>query len=135
MDIIQKIKKLNLPIGEYVIIGSGLLGVLGIREAHDIDIAVTKDLHKKLMDTGEWEKQERWGKIFLKKDVFEIIPELQWDAYDTTTEKAIKEATIIDGVPFTNLDELIKFKIASGRGKDLEDLVLIEKYKEVLSSK
>lgn len=129
MNIIQKIKELNLPIGEYVVIGSGILDVLGIRKAHDIDIAVTKKLHREMRKTGKWKEEKRWGKIFLKNDVFEIIPELQWDAYDTTTEEAIKSATLIEGISFMNLDELCNFKKASGREKDLKDLILIEKYK------
>lgn len=128
MNIIQEIKELNFPSHKYVVVGSGILDILGIRTASDIDIAVTSDLHKKLREIGKWKEEERYGHIFLKKDVFEIIPQLDWVDYKTTTEEANKSALFIEGVPFMNLDELIKFKIALGREKDFKGIELIKNY-------
>lgn len=59
MNILQKIKELNLPSDQYVIIGSGTMDVLGIREAQDIDISVTKELFNKIKESGEWEEYEK----------------------------------------------------------------------------
>ncbi|MEI7688830.1 MAG: NUDIX domain-containing protein [Candidatus Nomurabacteria bacterium] len=128
MDLIQKIKELNFPKGQYVVVGSGVLDILGIRKASDIDIVVTKDLHQKLRESGEWEEDERYGKIFLKKDIYEIIPQLNWEKYNTTTEEAIASALIIEDTPYMNLYELIKFKTALGREKDAKDIELINEY-------
>ncbi|MDD3972991.1 MAG: hypothetical protein PHC31_13910 [Clostridia bacterium] len=128
MNIIEKIKELNLPKDQYVVIGSGVMDILGIRRANDIDLSVTKELHQKLRETGKWEEYENYGKIFLKKDVFEINGELNWDKYKTTTEEVIKTAFLIDGIPFMNTEELIKFKMAFGREKDFKDIELIKEY-------
>ena len=128
MNIIAEVKKLDLPLGQYVVIGSGIMAQLGLREANDVDIAVTPNLYAKLRASGEWEEEERYGKIFLKKDAVEINPRLDWVSYPTTAEEAIASATIIDGVPFINLNELVTFKRALGRGKDLPDIVIIEEY-------
>jgi hypothetical protein len=130
MNIIEKIKELNLPKDQYVVIGSGVMDILGIRRANDIDLSVTKELHQKLRETGKWEEYENYGKIFLKKDVFEINGELSWDKYKTTTEEVIKTAFLIDGIPFMNTEELIKFKMAFGREKDFKDIELIKEYIE-----
>ncbi len=130
MNIIEKIKELNLPKDQYVVIGSGVMDILGIRRANDIDLSVTKELHQKLRETGKWEEYENYGKIFLKKDVFEINGELNWDKYKTTTEEVIKTAFLIDGIPFMNTEELIKFKMAFGREKDFKDIELIKEYTE-----
>jgi hypothetical protein len=130
MNIIQEIKELNFPSHKYVVVGSGILDILGIRTASDIDIAVTSDLHKKLRETGKWKEEERYGHIFLKKDVFEIIPQLDWVDYKTTTEEAIESALFIEGVPFMNLEELVKFKTALDREKDFKDIELIKNYLE-----
>lgn len=127
-SIIEKIKKLNFPADQYVVVGSGTLDALGIRKAGDIDIAVTPKLHMDLCETDEWEKEERYGKIFLKKEGIEIIPSLDWSEYPTTTEEAIQSALIIDGIPFLNLQELKKFKKALGREKDFADIKLIDEY-------
>lgn len=130
MNITDKVKALNLPLGEYVVAGGGILEVLNIRETNDIDLAVTPYLHKKLRESGEWEEEEKYGKIFLKKDKIDVIPKLDWEEYNTTTEDAIQTATIIDGIPFMNLDELCKFKTALGRDKDFKDIELIREYQK-----
>ncbi len=127
-SIIEKIKDLNFPAMQYVIVGSGTLDALGIRRASDIDIAVLPELHKILCESNDWEKMEKYGKIFLKKEGIDIIPSLDWSEYPTTTEEAIQSAIIIDGIPFLNLQELKKFKKALGRDKDFEDIKLIDDY-------
>jgi 8-oxo-dGTP diphosphatase len=130
MNIIQKIKELNLSNDQYVIIGSGTMDVLGIREAQDIDISVTKELFNKLQNSLEWEEYEKYGRIFLKKDIFEINDQLNWGKYDITTKEANKSAFFVKDIPFMNLDELIKFKTALGREKDFKDIKLIKNYLE-----
>ena len=110
MNIITKVKKLDLPLGQYVVIGSGIMAQLGLRAAKDADIAVTPDLCATLRASGEWEEEERYGKIFLKKETVEINPRLDWESYSATAEAAIASATIIDGVPFMNLNVLLAFK-------------------------
>jgi hypothetical protein len=135
MNITEQVKKLHLPIGQYVVIGSGILDALGIRPAHDIDIAVTPKLFKTLQISDEWEREERYGKIFLKKDNLDINPQLSWSEYPTTTEDAIASALIINGIPFMNLEELKKFKSALGREKDKIDIALIATYQRGNSGK
>lgn len=128
MTLIEEAKQLNFPPGEYVIVGSGPLEALGIRTASDIDIAVTPALHARLRATGEWEEEERYGKIFLKKGRVDINPHLSWEEYPTTTEEAIASAIVIDGIYFMNLNELKKFKQALGREKDFADIERIDAY-------
>ncbi|MDO8594779.1 MAG: hypothetical protein Q7R93_04695 [bacterium] len=130
MNIIEKAKELNFPPGEYVIVGSGPLEALGIRQASDIDVAVLPELFERLRVTGEWKEEERYGKTFLKREKVDIIPKLSWSEYPTTTEEAIASAIVIDGIYFMNLDELRKFKTALGREKDFADIALIDAYQQ-----
>jgi len=44
MNIFERVKKLNLPLGEYVVIGGGILEALGIRNTNDVDIIVVPKL-------------------------------------------------------------------------------------------
>jgi len=128
VDIFDEINQLQLPSGEYVIVGSGTMAALGIREARDIDIAVTSKLYAFLRGTNQWEEEERYGKVFLKKDKVDIIPQLHWSEYPTTTEEAITSAILIEGLSFMNLEELKRFKLALGREKDIKDIELINDY-------
>lgn len=128
MSIIEKVKKLGLPLGQYVVISSGTLDALGIRPANDIDLAVLPALHEALRMSGEWKEENRYGKMFLIQEGVEINPDVSWDSYSTSTEELIKSALVIDGVPFMNLDELRKFKTALGREKDFSDIALMDIY-------
>lgn len=128
MSIVERVRELNLPLGKYVVFASGTLEALGIRKARDIDITVLPDLHAELRATGAWEEETRYGKIFLKRNGVEINPQLDWSDYPTTTEEAIASAVTIEGIPFMNLNELRRFKVALGREKDLIDIALIDAY-------
>jgi len=68
MDIFKKLKELNFPLGEYVLVGSGPLAARGIREASDLDIAVTPKLFKELIESKKYQKIEKYGKLFLEAD-------------------------------------------------------------------
>ena len=71
--IIDKIKELNFPSGEYVVVGSGILSALGIRESNDIDIAVLPKLHRELVANEEWKKDERYRKASVSPMLFYFI--------------------------------------------------------------
>ena len=130
MNIVERVKQLNLPFGKYVVIGSGTLEILGLRKAKDIDIAVLPELYAQLRATGEWKEEKRYDKIFLKQNDIEINPNLNWDKYSTSTKEAIASAIIIDDVPFMNFQELRRFKQALGRKKDYADIILIDDYEK-----
>ncbi|OGZ63868.1 MAG: hypothetical protein A3A98_01100 [Candidatus Staskawiczbacteria bacterium RIFCSPLOWO2_01_FULL_40_39] len=128
MNIFERVKKLNFPLGEYVVIGAGILEAIGIRNTHDVDIIVAPQLFEKLRESKIYKEEIKWGKIFLIGDEIEIGTKLDWENYSTTIEEAINTAAIINGVPFLNLEETIKFKRAMGRKKDFKDIELIESY-------
>ena len=128
MDIFERVKNLHFPVGEYVVIGAGILEALGIRNTNDIDIIVAPEFFEKLREYKIYKEEIRWGKIFLIGKDIEIGTKLDWENYKTTTDQAIRTATIVNGIPFLNLEETIKFKKAMGRKKDFKDIELIESY-------
>lgn len=58
MNIFDRVKKFNLPLGQYAVFGSALLEVWGIRPAADLDIIATPELYEKLKKDGWAERQE-----------------------------------------------------------------------------
>ena len=131
MTLTEKIKTLNLPKGEYVVVGGGVLEILGLRQAGDIDLAVTPAIHQKLRETGEWDEEIIHDKIFLKKDDFEINLDVTWPDFQVPLQEIIDQAMIIDDIRFMNLKHLRQFKQALGREKDLKDLALLDEYEKV----
>lgn len=130
MNIFERAKKLNLPLGEYVIIGGGILEALGLRDTDDVDVAVTPNLFEKLRESKKYKEETKWGKLFLIGDKIEIGAKLNCDNYSTKIDEAIRTVTIIDGVPFLNIEETIKFKTALGREKDFKDIELLKIYQK-----
>jgi len=128
MNIYQKVKKLNLPKSKYVVCSGGALEGYGIRKCNDIDIVVTKDVYLDLKKNGWKEISLSNGSISLVRRPYEITANLNYGKYQAFTQRLIKSANIIKGVPFINLEEIIKFKKEMNRDKDKEDIELIESY-------
>ncbi len=131
MNIFERVKKFNLPAGEYAVFGSSLLDVWGIRRADDLDIIVTPELFAKLKMDSSWKDDSGDGYDLLTKD----------DADVTTTQdqptngnycpdrlQLIKDAVLINEVPFVRVEEVIACKTDYNRPKDLEDIKAIENY-------
>lgn len=127
--IITKIKQLRLPAGQYVVFGSGPLAAHGIRDSHDIDIAVTTELYQKMKAEGWPEKTwpDKTGH-YLVKDGYEITHEWNYGTYRPDIDWLINQAEYIDSIPFVPLTEVLKWKRAYGRDKDKADIKLIEKF-------
>ena len=128
MDIFKKLKELDLPKDEYVVIGSGLLAAFSLREANDLDIVVSENLFTSLKESGDYHVKEGVDYLYSKDNLVEIIPKLEFDKYPTTTQEAIDGAETINGFPFLSILETIKFKTALGREKDSKDIKMLEEY-------
>lgn len=130
MEIFERIKKFNLPVGEYAVFGSSLLDVWGLRRAQDLDIIVTPELFEKLKKEG-WEEIQANGFTILRKDEADVTTIQQKPTngdYFPDRLQLIKEAVIIEGLPFVKIEEVIACKTAYNRPKDIEDIKLIKDY-------
>lgn len=127
-EIINKVKTLKLPQGSYIVFGSCPLAIAGIREAGDIDMLVDNDVLEELRKLG-W-KQETKGPndTPLVFEDFEAHNSWNFSLYCPTLEHLLENANIVDGIPFASLDEVRKWKVASGRPKDFKDIELIDTY-------
>jgi len=127
-ELLKRVKDLGIPLGEYAVFGSGPIGVRGLREMHDIDLIVSDNIFDEYLNKPGWRIKEIYGyRDWLKNDELEIEMGRDWhEGWDV--EKMIKEADMIDGLPFVQLDYLIKWKKFFGREKDLKDVELIENF-------
>lgn len=131
IDIFSELKKLDFPLGQYVVVG-GSMEAHGIRKAKDLDIVVTPMLYKYLYHEG-WqqctcERCLESSRLDLKKGNVEVLPNYMLGNYIGDTTKLIQNADMINGYPFVQLTELVKFKRELGRPKDMQDIKLIEGY-------
>jgi hypothetical protein len=135
----EKLKDLNLPFGQYILVGGSALAARNIRETKDLDIAVLPKLFEHLLEEG-WVLDDvyrsKWNRRRVIKEGVEIYPDMYLEKADVflNVEELISGAEIINGFPFQNLDHLKMCKLDTGREKDLVDVALIEKYLNSASS-
>lgn len=131
-EIILKVKTLHLPEGTYVVFGSCPLALAGIREANDIDLLVSEEMFAKLEENG-WKEYYKGPKdIPLVHDVFEAHDNWNFSSYSPTLEQLLVRATVVENIPFASLEDVKKWKDASGRPKDLADIALIDRFMDTL---
>lgn len=131
--LLKELKDLDLPSGEYVVVGSGALGARSIRGSKDFDILVSNSLWLQLSQRYPVVSEYSVEKIKLGN--LEILGNgsIYRDGGIASVEEQIKTADIIKSLPFLRLDLLRKFKQKIGREKDMKDIELIDKYLSTLS--
>ena len=132
MNVIEEVKKLNFPIGQYVIVGSGPMAVRGLKKAHDLDIVVTREFFEKCKVNGWeimlWTYPEKIGQIYLRQNDTELYLDVNCGNFNPTTEELIKRADIFEGIPFITLKDMLRFKKAYNREKHHKDIEITEIY-------
>jgi len=127
-EIIEAMKGLDLPAGGYIVFGSCPLAMAGIRESGDIDMLVSPEVLEMLKQAG-WRQINKGpdDKPYVKGD-FEAHSNWKFSSYSPTLEHLLASADVVDGIPFASLAEVRKWKVASGRPKDIADVQLIDDY-------
>ena len=122
MTIFEKVEKINIPKEEFVVLGSGILEALGIREAEDIDLLVKPELFEKLKNNGwKYEIIEIEGKPrdMLSKDNTQVFKDFWWGNDTLSPEEGIARAQNINGVNFISLQTLLEYKKKSKNSDDI----------------
>lgn len=129
------VKKLDLPIGQYAITGSGALGIRNLREIGDIDIIVTADLWDILAAKYGVTDETGVKKIVFPNGIVEAFGDCSFytekkhsDA--PTIADRIANADIIEGLPFESLEHVLYYKRKMGREKDIHDVLIIEEWQK-----
>jgi len=132
MNIFEEIAKLNFPPNQYIIVGSGIMAAKGIREANDLDIIATPELFEKCKSEGweihPWTKVGIPSKEWLKKGSIDLYVQLSLKGGGVLAKELLKDAEIINGVPFITLENHMKYKAEFGRPQDLIDIQMIKDY-------
>lgn len=128
MNIPKLVKEQGFADGEYIVVASGILNALGIRDSDDIDLVITQSLYDKLKAQG-WTEINKGTYSVLEQGPFEAG--LSWDSNEAETPNLsdlLASATIIQGVPFASVERVRAWKAKMGRDKDIRDLALIDEY-------
>ena len=130
--LLKNLKDLDLPEGQFVVIGSGPLAVRGMRDTNDLDVVVTQDVWGELIKkypvivNSEGINRIDFGNGIetLERNIRSIFTNSSVVPFDEIFEKP----DVFEGVQFMNLNHLKKIKLKMGREKDLADVKLIDEY-------
>src|SRR3989339_791609 len=133
MEIKNKLIELGLNSENAVVIGSGILNALNLRESKDIDVVVTEEKYKELSDNSRFKKEQNHGREILADELFEIGT--SWIVVGKTWkfDDLLNHSTTIDDVRYNKVEFLLDAKrrwLADGdvRQKDIDDVKLMEQY-------
>lgn len=129
----DQVKWLDLDLNQLIVVGSGILQELGLRQAHDIDLVVLPTIMAKLDERTDFTKSidlrqltvyhhnlnniEVWDRLWNFKTNLPIFyPEL------------LANSVAINDVRFLSLEYLRQWKIDANRPKDAADIKLIDDY-------
>jgi len=137
MDILGKVKALNLPPEQFVVMGSAILELKGIRKAEDIDIIVSRDLFEKEKSNPRWEYKIEQGDVgggvqvemLDNHEGITLYPYIYGGGEIDFFLDDPKRTEQIDGIKFVSLENLLEVKSSSwDRPKDRLDAELIKAY-------
>ena len=126
----ERVKALELPLDKIIVIGSGVLDALGIRQADDIDLAVAPDLFASFANDPAWQESVAdWGEFYYQKGDCEAWS--GWTEPDSDHpiyEELLPDTFVMDGVRYMTLEYVRAWKLRKGREKDKADVALIDAY-------
>lgn len=119
-ELLKMVKNLNLPKGEYYILGGGALVISGIKEkTADLDLCVSEELFLILKGKYNLKESDKNSCGFYKiNDIFEIVP----------SDKKNFTMQIVDGMYVEDLNRILKFKKQRNLPKDQNDIKNIETF-------
>ena len=139
-EVFRLLDSLSISSNEYLIMSSGIMFVLGIRpmtELQDLDLFVTDEAFEKLKKFGDVKYDEEWdcNYIFLFDRKIEIWngwgPGVCSEANKNLTysfRDLYSRAQHIGKYPFEDILDVLEWKKAIGKEKDLEHIRMIEEY-------
>lgn len=118
-NIIQIIKEMELPLHDYWISAGAGLVIHGVKEStSDIDLGCTPNLFEQYIKNGyKYQLLKNGIRCISINEKVELLE--NW---------LVNKIEIIDGLPVACLESIKEQKRKLGREKDINDIILIEKY-------
>ncbi len=125
---------LNIPKRDYVFFGSATMFALGIRpweDFGDLDVLITEKVYSKLKNNYHFSYDEGWNCYYTKlfDETIELYTGITPNLFPSI-EQIIENGIEIEGYNYMSLDDLVKWKKANGREKDLKHIQMIEEWRK-----
>ena len=127
MTIIERVRNLELPLDQLVVICGGVLDALNLRKAGDVDLVLSPGLFSELSQSPEWHLSTKHDEPILTRDDVEMF--LSWGSEGVPNfTELYTDGMTVDGVKFADPQFVIACKRQVLREKDKADILLLEEY-------
>ena len=114
-EFIDELKKLDLPVTEFVILSGGSMLMRGLRDqTHDLDLSASQKLAE-MLNLPECPKDDHG--LYVPFDNVQMDTDMGRFSFD-----------VIDGYQCESLEDILKQKREWNRPKDWQDIKVIEEY-------
>lgn len=128
MKVSEELKQLDIDPDDCIVVGSGVMGALGIRQTDDLDLCVNQKTYDRFKALGWEEKVWPQGAPTIHHGNVDMGTDWGDDKSIFTLQELNKHMVEIDGVNYINLQFLRSWKVNKGREKDLRDVEMIDEY-------
>ena len=130
VKLLEDVKSLQLPEGQYALFGSAPIVVRNLREAsHDIDVIVKQEVWDEYKGKAGWVVKSMGDQDeYLEWEGHNIELWRTWGPGEWNVDAIINEAEVIDGISYVRLETLLDWKQRNSRPKDLKDVELIQAF-------
>ena len=131
MHFAERVKQLDIPPDKLVIIGSGVLDVLGLRQANDIDAVVPAELFADLCAREDWTIAAKHRELVAQKADAEVF--LSWGSDGRPNFEELYDGGIErEGMRFAHPQTVIEWKRLRDLPKDRRDIELLQMHLDTL---
>lgn len=128
-ELLEALRSLDLPAGDYVVFGSGPLLARGIIEASDdLDVLCRGDAWDAVCDLAASQPDRKWGIELVSLLDGRLTFGRSWAVGEVDVDEIIDTAEILDGLPFARLVYVIAYKRLLGRAKDIAHLEALARH-------
>ena len=124
----DELKRLDIGSDDYIVVGSGVMGALGVRQTDDLDLCVSQKTYDRFKDLGWEEKVWPQGAPTIHSGTVDMGTDWGDDKIIYAFEDLKKHTVEINGVTYVSLEFLRFWKVNKGRDKDLKDVEMIDRY-------
>ena len=128
MKVTEELKRLGIDPDDCIVVGSGVMGALKIRQTDDLDLCVKQKTYDRFKDLGWEEKVWPQGAPTIHSGTVDMGTDWGDDKIIYAFEDLKKHTVEINGVTYVSLELLRSWKVNKGREKDKIDIELIDNY-------
>ncbi|TMR12386.1 M20/M25/M40 family metallo-hydrolase [Nonomuraea turkmeniaca] len=127
-----ELARLNLPLGEYVVCGSAVLYVRGLRSrVGDLDVLARGPAWTTVLSLGVPPSAALSGHGLVVNHPTHAIEFVDRWTPGWPTDYLIASADLIDGIPFMRLGDVLAWKQRARRSKDLPDIAAVHELRRL----